>query len=109
MKIDNTPSVSQMATEQKQLWNTCQQLEQVFLEILLQQMNSTATKSSLLPESFQSNVYQDMQRQSLAEQMAKSGGIGLASTLYQQLNRELAASIASTSDLEKKNSSPVNE
>jgi len=106
MKIGTVPPASLMDQNQKQLWSTCQQLEQVFLELLLQQMNSSVGKSTLLPQSFQSNLYQDMQRQSLAEQMAKSGGIGLASTLYQQLNRELAGSIASS---QAKTESPVSE
>lgn len=106
MRVGTIPPASLLDKDQKQLWNTCQQLEQVFLEILLQQMNSSVGKSSLMPQSFQSNLYQDMQRQSLAEQMAKSGGIGLASTLYQQLNRELAASAANSTT---KSSDPVSE
>ncbi len=106
MRVGTVPPASLMDQDQKQLWSTCQQLEQVFLEILLQQMNDSVGKSKLMPQSFQSNLYQDMQRQSLAEQMAKSGGIGLASTLYRQLNRELAASIANS---QVKTEDPVSE
>ena len=91
MKISATPTVSQMTADQKQLLDTCKQMEQAFLEMLLKQMSPSGEQNGLLPTSFQRGVYEDMQRQSLAEQMAKSGGIGLASTLYRQLNQQFLA------------------
>lgn len=90
MRASTIPPVSQMNGDQKQLWDTCQQLEQAFLEMLLKQMSPAGDQNSLLPQTFQKGVYEDMQRQSLAEQMAKSGGIGLASTLYRQMNQQLS-------------------
>lgn len=91
MTVAGVPAVSQMSSDQKLLWNNCQQLEQAFLEMLLKQMSQTGLESSLLPKTMQSEIYRDMQQQQLAAQMAKSGGIGLASTLYRQLQRQLPA------------------
>ncbi|NLW16081.1 MAG: flagellar biosynthesis protein FlgJ [Firmicutes bacterium] len=81
------PDVSKMTPEQKQLWESCQGMEQVFLEILLKQMQPTL-KGGLFPESMQRDIYDDMYRQALAEQMAKSGDVGLAAILYRQLQQQ---------------------
>lgn len=84
------PDVAQMTSDQKQLWESCQGMEQAFLEILLKQMQSTV-QTGIFPQSMQRDIYEDMQRQTMAEQMAKSGDVGLASMLYRQLQRQLAA------------------
>lgn len=81
------PDVSKMTPEQKQLWESCQGMEQIFLEILLKQMQPTL-KGGLFPESMQRDIYDDMYRQALAEQMAKSGDVGLAAILYRQLQQQ---------------------
>ncbi len=82
------PDVTQMTTDQKQLWETCQGMEQAFLEIMLKQMQSTI-KLDLFPRSMQRDIYEDMQRKTLAEQMAKSGDVGLAAMLYRQLQLQM--------------------
>ncbi len=89
MKINTgLPKVGEMTSDQRKLWQSCQQLEQTFLEIMLKQMQSTSSMG-VLPKSMQRDLYEDMQRQSLAEQMAKSGDVGLASMLFRQLNNRL--------------------
>lgn len=80
------PDVTKMTPDQKKLWESCQGMEQAFLEILLRQMLSTV-KGGLFPDSMQRDIYEDMYRQALAEQMAKSGDVGLAAVLYRQLQQ----------------------
>lgn len=90
MRISSqTPQVGEMTAEQRKLWQSCQQLEQTFLEIMLKQMQSSSAIGGALQRSMQRDIYEDMQRQSLAEQMAKSGDVGLAAMLYRQLNNRL--------------------
>jgi len=79
-----------MTAEQRQLWKSCQDMEQVFLQILLRQMQSSIT-TGVFPRTMQREIYEDMQREALAEQMAKSGDVGLAAMLYRQLSRQLEA------------------
>lgn len=79
-----------MTADQKQLWESCQGMEQAFLEILLKQMQSTV-QTGIFPRSMQRDIYESMQRESLAEQMAKSGDVGLAAMLYRQLQQQLVA------------------
>ncbi len=89
MRINHLrPDACQMTPDQKQLWETCQSMEQAFLEILLKQMQATV-QSSIFPKSLQRDIYEDMHRQTLAEQMAKSGDVGLAAMLYRQLQQQL--------------------
>lgn len=85
------PDVAQMNADQKRLWESCQGLEQAFLQILLQQMQSTVQTGGLFPKSLQRDIYEDMQRETMAEQMAKSGDVGLAAMLYRQLQQQAAA------------------
>jgi Rod binding domain-containing protein len=79
------PTAAEMTPAEEQLWEACQGLEQAFLEILLRQVQSSIN-TGLTPKSFQREIYEDMQRQALAEQMAKTGEVGLAAMLYRQLN-----------------------
>lgn len=91
MRINHLrPNIHEMNADQKQLWENCQGLEQAFLEILLKQMQATV-QTGIFPESMQRDIYEDMQRETLAEQMAKSGDVGLASMRYRQLQQQLAA------------------
>jgi Rod binding domain-containing protein len=83
MRLD----VTNMTSDQKQLWESCQGIEQAFLEILLKQMQST-TQTGFFPKNMQRDIYESMQRESLAEQMAKSGDVGLAAMLYRQLQQQ---------------------
>lgn len=87
MKVNLQPNVAQLTPEQRQLWDSCQQLEKVFLQIMLKQMQTPLTQGAL-PQSFQRQTYEDMQRDTLAEQMARSGDVGLATMLFRQLNRQ---------------------
>lgn len=82
------PDVMQMTSDQQKLWESCQGMEQAFLEILLKQMQSTV-QTGIFPQSMQRDIYEDMQRQTMAEQMAKSGNVGLAAMLYRQLQQQL--------------------
>lgn len=81
------PNVKEMTPEQQELWQSCQDLEQAFMQILLKQMQSS--QSSFLPRSMQRDIYEDMQREAWAEQMAKSGDVGLGAMLYRQLQQQI--------------------
>lgn len=68
------------------LQRVCQEMESVFLNMLLSRMRSTVTKTGLLGENKQSQeLMQSMLDQELSKTMSQAGGIGLAAMMYKQL------------------------
>ncbi|MFW6210924.1 MAG: rod-binding protein [bacterium] len=64
-----------------------QEFESIFLGYLLQQMNKTVPENPLFGKSTARDIFTDMHHDNLAKEMAKSGGIGLASIIYNQLSK----------------------
>ncbi len=63
-----------------------QQLESVFLELVLKSMNeANASIKSEIFDRDQEEFYQDMFNQQLALSLSKAGGLGLSEVIYQQL------------------------
>lgn len=71
--------------EDDKLYQTCQELESVFLARVLDSMRSTISRSSLLSRGLADDVYESMLYDEYAQNISKSGSIGLADILYQQL------------------------
>lgn len=75
--------------EQEKIAEVSRQFEAVLLRQILQ----SAQKPQLAPKSggssTTSGIYQDMITNQLAESISKSGALGLATTLEQQLQHEL--------------------
>ncbi|HWR38001.1 MAG TPA: rod-binding protein [Patescibacteria group bacterium] len=68
------------------LRKVCQDMEAVFLNMLMSQMRATIPKDPLLGESNAQNIMQSMLDTEMTKNMAKAGGIGLADMLYRQLS-----------------------
>ena len=73
--------------EDAKLKETCKQLESVFLNMMLQQMQSTVQKSDLFGDDSASKTYNDMLYEKYADEMSKGNGIGIADVLYKQLSK----------------------
>ncbi|CCH47993.1 rod-binding protein [Pseudodesulfovibrio piezophilus] len=71
-----------------QLKKACQDFEAVFISKLWKGMKSTVPKEGYL-HSKQEEQYMSMFDRDFAEKMAKSGGIGLADMIYDQLSQKL--------------------
>jgi len=66
---------------------TAIEFESVFLGYMLKQMKKTVPADPLFGESVAKDIFQDMQYDNMAKEMAKAGGIGLATILYNQLSK----------------------
>lgn len=95
MRIDATrpqapqaPQAGQAALERR-LRRACRDLEAVFLRHLLEKMRQTLPKGGLLGQSRGEELFRSMLDDALADEMAKSGSLGLGQVLYDQLSRSI--------------------
>lgn len=82
---------AQEAKDDVKLKKTCQDMEAVFLNMLLADMRKTVDKSKLVDTS-QEDIMRSMLDSEMTKDMAKAGGIGLADMLYRQLHTSVSAS-----------------
>jgi len=64
-----------------------EQFEAIFLRRLLKQMNKSMLSGGLFGDSHQGKIYQGMFTDSMAEQLAENGGIGLAEVIARGLEK----------------------
>ncbi len=86
--------------DDKKLRQTCQELEAVFLEMMMKEMRNTVPKSGMMDMRNQ-ELFQSMLDTELTRDMAKAGGIGLADMMYRQLSQQVTEPLAKTADLKK--------
>ncbi len=72
----------------QKLRQACEKFEAVFISKLWKEMKSTVKKEGYL-HSKQEDQYMSMFDREFAEKMSKSGGIGLADMIYDQLSEKL--------------------
>jgi flagellar protein FlgJ len=77
---------SKDAKADAKLKDTCQQMEAVFINMLLTCMRTTVPKDSLLGDSSAEETMQSLADSETSKNMAKAGGMGLADMLYRQLS-----------------------
>lgn len=87
--IDNTPKMKNIKTPEdaEKLQEVCKEFEAIFLNMMLKQMRRTVPEGNLVEKSFAREMYESMQDEEMAKEMAKGRGIGLAQELYKQLSR----------------------
>lgn len=84
---DFDPSKKQQ--EDARLKDAVQQYEQVFLKQLFAEMRKTIPKTNLLGgHSKEQEMFEDMLDEERAKAWSSSGGIGLASIMYEQLKKQ---------------------
>lgn len=84
-----TPSAGQNA---QQLRQAAEELEGLFLGLLLKSMRSTVGEGGLFKESTDTKMYKDMFDQEVGRSLARRGGIGLADMIVRdQVLREASA------------------
>ena len=87
--------------DDQKLRQTCQEMESVFLEMMLKEMRNTVPKSDLMDTRNQ-ELFQSMLDTEVTRDMAKAGGIGLADLMYRQLSQKVSDPLANSSGLNKK-------
>ena len=60
----------------------------MFLDIMYRQMRQTVPKDTLFGHDNTDDILESMRDTAMVEKMSEAGGIGLAKTLYEQLQRE---------------------
>lgn len=76
----------------------CQDMEAVFLNMMLSRMRETVPKGNLLGNSREEQTLTAMLDTELTKNMAKAGGMGLADMLYRQLSKTAAAVTPAAAD-----------
>lgn len=71
------------------LQKACQEMESIFLYLLIKEMRNTINKSGLISGGTAENIYTGMLDAELSKVMAERNGIGLSKILYDQLGKGL--------------------
>lgn len=75
------------------LKKTCQELESVFLNMLLKSMRDTVPKSKIGGNTQQTETMQSMLDMEMTRNMAAAGGTGIADMLYRNLTHPGVATL----------------
>lgn len=84
-RLADNPNVSDAAKGRE----VARQFEAVLLRQILQSVHKTGIKGAFGEASVSKDIYFDMMNEHLADTMTKGGGLGLASALQAQLQRQL--------------------
>ena len=79
------------AEDDAKLRKACQEMEGVFLNMLLKSMRSTIPKTELGGSTLQQDTMQSMFDMETTRNMAAGGGTGLADMMYRNLTRQSLA------------------
>ena len=71
--------------ESKRLREACQGFEAMFLDIMFKEMRNTVPENSLFGESQGEKIWHSMLDTELMQNVAKSGGLGIADMMYDNL------------------------
>lgn len=72
--------------DQKKLYAACQELEAVWLSKVMETMRNSIDRSDFIPRSFADETFESMLYDEYAKSMSKTGQIGIAEMLYNQLS-----------------------
>lgn len=86
-RIENKAKNTKAPEDPQKLMEVCKEFESIFLNMMLQQMRKTVPDGGLVEKSYARDLYESLQDEEVAKEMAKGGGIGLAQELYKQLSR----------------------
>ena len=79
------------AEDDAKLKKACQEMEGVFLNMLLKSMRSTIAKTELGGSNLQQDTMQSMFDMEMTRNMAAAGGVGIADMMYRSLTRSTQA------------------
>lgn len=80
---------AQNKKDQDKLYKTCQELESVFVNQILQSMRSTIPKSEFAGHSYATELWESMLYEEYAQEISKTGSLGLADIIFRQLSQKL--------------------
>ena len=77
----------ELQKERETLKKVTKDFEAIFLNMMMKSMRDTLPEGEFMEKSFGRKIYEEMQDEKMAEEIAKGGGIGLAKELYDQLSK----------------------
>ena len=88
-----TPSDSSadktLNANQKKLKELCNDMESIFISVLMRQMRQTIWKSDFLPETSGEDIFRSMWESEVAGRVENgTGGFGIADSIYRELERQ---------------------
>lgn len=84
--------------EDKKLREVCQEMESVFLNLMLTKMRETVPERTLFKKSNGEKIMQSMLDVELTRQMSQGGQFGLANMLYENLTRPVVTRTPGTEE-----------
>ncbi|HWR09148.1 rod-binding protein [Sporomusa sp.] len=80
-------AASAKRSEDAKLKAACQEMEAVFLNMMLSRMRASVPKTKLMGDTSGEETMQSLLDTELTKNMAQAGGMGLADMLYRQLSK----------------------
>ena len=77
--------------EAKKLREACEGFEAMFLDIMFKEMRNTVPENTLFGQSQGEKIWHSMLDTELMQNVAKSGGVGIADMMYDNLIDQVAA------------------
>ncbi len=90
-KIENSINILKNENNHKssyELKKATQNFEAIFISMLIKSMWKTIPESGLFEKNSATNIDEGIILSALSEEIARSGGLGMAKMLYQQINKE---------------------
>ena len=84
--LQKTTQAADTSKENAKLKKACHDFEGIIMQQMLTSMRKSIPKDGLLKDGYAQEMYQSMYDESLAQEMSKGKGTGLADTLYHQLS-----------------------
>ncbi|MBL4760176.1 MAG: rod-binding protein [Mariprofundaceae bacterium] len=85
--IVHADAVDMRNIKNKELWDVSVKFEAVFFQQMMSAMRKTVPDSGFLAHGFAQDVQESMFDQAVADAGSKSGGLGIALSIYRQLER----------------------
>jgi murein DD-endopeptidase MepM/ murein hydrolase activator NlpD len=89
------PAAAPQSSVKDDVGKAARMLEAYFLRRIMAEVRTSAGKGSLLAPGFGGEVFREMLDEALADRMAESGGVGIASMIAEQLGGESGPAAAS--------------
>lgn len=86
-KATTGASTTLSASDRKRLMEACEEFESLFTHMLLRSMRRSVPKGGLVDGGHGEEIFQDMLDEKISAETARTGQLGLAKTLFDQLTR----------------------
>ena len=85
----STPDPDHALRSRRNLKQSCQDFEAIFIQSLFKEMRKTVPEGGLFTRSTATEMYRDLLDQEVARQVAERQSIGLAEQMYRQMEKRL--------------------